>query len=57
MTWKNCCWRQSGLLINVPILLRADFCNVDRFSGQSDVREKATIIVDELMEVKDEKDE
>ena len=54
MTWKNCCWRQSGLFVDVLILLGVDFRDVDRFSGQSDVREKATILVDELRKVKDE---
>jgi hypothetical protein len=54
MTRKNCCWRQSGLLIGAPKFLRTDFRNVNRFSSQSDVREKATIVVDELMKVKDE---
>lgn len=54
MTSRNCCWRQSGLLIDVRIVLRADFCNINRFSSQTDVREKATIIVDELKKVKDE---
>lgn len=40
--------------MGVRIVLRADFCNINRFSSQTDVREKATIIVDELRKVKDE---
>lgn len=35
-------------------LMRADYRNVDRFSSESDVREKAKIVVDKLREVKDE---
>ncbi len=42
------------MLIDVTILLRADLRNVDRFSNESDIREKATIVVDKLREVKDE---
>jgi hypothetical protein len=33
-------------------LLRADYCDVDRFSSESGVREKAKIVVDKLREVK-----
>ena len=36
------------------VSLRTDYHNVDRFSGESDVREKAKIVVDKLREVKDE---
>jgi tubulin-specific chaperone D len=36
------------------VSLRADYRNVDRFSSESDVREKAQIVVDKLKEVKDE---
>jgi hypothetical protein len=41
------------LLIDVTILLRPDLRN-DRFSNESDICEKATIVVDKLREVKDE---
>jgi hypothetical protein len=56
MTWKNCCWKQSGLLIKSShaVSLRADYRNVDRFSSESDVGEKAKIVVDKLREVNDE---
>jgi hypothetical protein len=54
MMWKNCCWRQSGGLIDVSTLPRAEFRHVDRFSSQPDTHEKATIIVDELKKAKDE---
>ena len=36
------------------VLLKADYRNVDRFSSESDVCEKAKIVVDRLREVKDE---
>jgi hypothetical protein len=42
------------LLIGIPILLRPDFFNANRFSSQSDVQEKAAILVDRLGEVRDE---
>ena len=36
------------------VLLRPDYRNVDRFSSESDVREKAKSVVDKLREVEDE---
>ena len=36
------------------VSLRADYRNVDRFSNDSEVCEKAKIVVDKLREVKDE---
>lgn len=42
------------MLIDIPVLLWADFRLVNRFSNQTDVHEKAAIIVDELRKVKDE---
>jgi hypothetical protein len=36
------------------VSLRADYLNVHRFSSESDVREKAKIVIDKLREVKDE---
>jgi hypothetical protein len=39
---------------SLAVSLRADYCNVDRFSSESDVHEKAEIVVDKLREVKDQ---
>jgi len=38
----------------VPILLRADLQNVGRFSDQSDIEEKATVLVNKLGKVREE---
>lgn len=34
--------------------MRADYGNIDRFSSESDVLEKAKVVVDKLREVKGE---
>jgi hypothetical protein len=39
---------------SLAVSLRANHSNIDRFSGESDVHEKAEIVVDMLREVKDE---